>query len=124
MTHKFKTGDTGLTRNGRPYRVIADDAKGGAYPIVALISYADYADAEISSQNRLDGSHYLSDKASPLDLMPPVQSVYINVYEDDDGLMFWRDVYSTRGEADEGVATSEERLGCIRVELVRGRFDD
>jgi len=33
----WRTNDTGLTAAGKPYRILADDLRGGAGPIVAAV---------------------------------------------------------------------------------------
>jgi hypothetical protein len=67
MTHQFKVGDRGKTRDGREYRVILTDARGDE-PIVALVYDARGSDDAWNFRN--DG-RFTCEGRSPLDLMPP-----------------------------------------------------
>jgi hypothetical protein len=117
MAYQFKVGDTGKTRDGHPYRVIATDVA-GEYPILALVSYED---GEFPMRRRRDGVHLLTGQ-SPGDLIPSTPAVYINVYDDSDGTLWTPEaIHSARDVADK--CASGLRVGCIRVEL-EARFDD
>ena len=71
MTWKPKLGDRGKTRDGRPYRVIADDAA-NRFLIVALV--CDRSGSEWSISYLPNGS-WLENGESGLDLMPPPRTV-------------------------------------------------
>jgi hypothetical protein len=117
MTHQFKVGDTGKTRDGRPYRVIATDLNSNK-TIVAIIEYNGYDDA---TMRFADGRHFADGGLQAGDLMPPTPAVYINVYDDSDGTLWTPEaIYSSRYAADK--CAFALRVGCIRVEL-EARFD-
>ena len=117
MTHQFKVGDTGKTRDGRPYRVIATDLKSNK-TIVAIIEYNGYDDATMRFAN---GRHFADGGPQAGDLMPPSFAVYINVYDDSDGTLWTPEaIHNSRYAADK--CAMGRRVGCIRVEL-EARFD-
>lgn len=71
MPHEFKVGDTGLTRDGRPYRVICTDAKDGehAFGVVALVVHRGgrYEEPIRYCVNGIYDPHRSDDR----DLLPP-----------------------------------------------------
>ena len=118
MTYQFQVGDTGKTRDGRPYRVIATDLKSDE-TIVAIIEYN--GGNEFATMRFANG-HVVADGGLQAgDLMPPTPVVYINVYDDSDGTLWTPEaIHSSRDVADK--CASGLRVGCIRVEL-EARFD-
>jgi hypothetical protein len=119
MTHQFKVGDTGKTRDGRPYRVIATDLKSDK-TIVAIIE--NNGCDEFATMRFANGNLVAGGMAQAGDLMPPIPAVYINVYDDSDGTLCTPEaIYSSRYAADK--CAFALRVGCIRVEL-EARFDD
>lgn len=67
MTPAFKTGDTGTTTNGWPYRVICHDLKGAVGPLVVVIR--EQSGFERPAQYPADGKH--PGRLTYLDLKPP-----------------------------------------------------
>lgn len=67
MTASWKIGDTGLTAERKPYRIIADDLAGYPGPIVAVVR-RDGDDLVVRYQ--ADGKH--PGKLTYQDLMPPM----------------------------------------------------
>lgn len=65
MTMLWKTGDTGTTDNGWPYRVLCDDLKGRVGPLVVAIMQSG---VEQPTQYPADGKHPTQ---RYLDLKPP-----------------------------------------------------
>jgi hypothetical protein len=122
MAYQFKVGDTGKTRDGRPYRVIATDLT-NSRPIAAAIAAECGREALVS---RDANGQIISEVTTGGDLIPPASAVYINVYEREDGTR-WASAakHDTRKIADErsGQLFGSTRVGCIRVEL-EARFDD
>jgi hypothetical protein len=121
MTYQFKVGDTGKTRDGRRYRVLATDLK-SVETIVAAITPPN--GEEFVVERLATGKVHLDGSRAVGDLMPPTQVVYINVYERQDGT---RCAYNhpswSREEADLAITRVHTRIGCIRVDL-EARFDD
>ena len=119
MAYQFKVGDTGKTRGGRPYRVLATDLK-NAETIVAII---EHIGGDEFATMRFANGHVVADgRPQAGDLIPPAPAVYINVYEDEkDGLWTPEAIYTSRKVADKVAA--HVRIGCIRVPL-EARFDD
>ena len=119
MTHQFKVGDTGKTRDGRPYRVIATDLKFDD-TIVAIIE--NNGGNEFAAMRFANG-HVVADGGLQAgDLMPPIPAVYVNVYEQEDGTRVAGASTFTSREAADGNGRGGTRIGCIRVEL-GARFD-
>ena len=119
MTHQFKVGDTGKTRDGRPYRVIATDLKSDE-TIVAIIEHN--GGDEFATMRFANGNVVAGGMAQAGDLMPPTPAVYINVYKREDGaLVAGAYNQSSREDADNS-GRGGTRIGCIRVEL-EARFD-
>jgi hypothetical protein len=118
MTHQFKVGDTGKTRDGRRYRVIATDLKSEDTIVAAitLLSGEEYVALRFAT-----GKRFADGTSDADDLMPPTPAVYINVYDDSDGTLWTPEaIHSSRDVADK--CASGLRVGCIRVEL-GARFD-
>lgn len=121
MTYKFKVGDTGKTRGGESYRVIA----------VGLNHVRSVA-AVVKRTNGLEivgtffpNGHSYDGGRSEFDLIPPTPAVYMNVYEQSNGGPLLSHIqHGSRHEADKSAVNARNRVGCIRVELVEGRFDD
>lgn len=82
--YKFKVGDTGLTRNGRKFRVICTDKISviPEYVLVALVTEEDGAE-----QQRMATAYgvFVATLESALDLMPPRPKMYMDYYD-----LFWR----------------------------------
>ena len=119
MAYEFKVGDTGKTRDGRLYRVIATDLKSDE-TIVAII---EHIGGDEFATMRFANGHVVADgRPQAGDLIPPSPSVYLNVYECEDGTLRASSVlHWTRSAADE--SAHDSRIGCIRVPL-EARFDD
>jgi len=64
---EWKTGDTGTTTNGWPYRVLCHDLKGAVGPLV--VAYTPSSGVEQLAQYPADGKH--PGRLTYLDLMPP-----------------------------------------------------
>lgn len=88
MSYEFKVGDTGKTRGGQPYRVLATDANGG-WPLVALVN----GDVETKL---LDGRAWSNQSHSITDLLPPTRTVTTSrvweAFSRVDGRRIWSDV--------------------------------
>lgn len=67
MNGEWKTGDTGTTTNGWPYRVLCDDLKGAVGPLVVVIRRS--SGVEYPAQYPADGKH--PGRLTYLDLKPP-----------------------------------------------------
>ena len=119
MAYEFKVGDTGKTRDGRPYRVIATDLK-NAETIVAII---EHIGGDEFATMRFANGHVVADgRPQAGDLIPPTPAVYISVYKCEDGTLRASSVLQrTRSASDESAHAS--RIGRIRVPL-EARFDD
>ena len=121
MAYEFKVGDTGKTRDGRPYRVIATDLK-NAETIAAAIETP--SGEEYVTMCFANGKVYGGGTPSDNDLIPPTPAVYINVYEHKDGRRYsYNYPVSSREQADMSASRGHTRIGCIRVPL-EARFDD
>ncbi len=84
MSYQFKVGDTGKTRDGRPYRVLATDLK-GSYPVAAAVEYGIY---EESFRFTTTGKFNDQDKDHLLDLLPPTRTITVErwlVYHENNG---------------------------------------
>jgi hypothetical protein len=78
MTYQFKVGDTGNTRNGRPYRVIATDLKSEDTIVAAitLLSGEEYVALRFAT-----GKRFADGTSDADDLMPPTPaSVSASLY--------------------------------------------
>ena len=119
MAYQFKVGDTGKTRDGRAYRVVATDMKGTG-PLAVIILDTD--GREYVTERRACGMLFsgVTDRG---DLIPPTPAVYINVYEDGGEIFVDLKNYETRKAADRSASDRVERIGCIRVPL-EARYDD
>ena len=123
MAYQFKVGDTGKTRDGRAYRVVAVDVK-GPEPIAVLIAQCSGGAAEEYLATRLENGRVGTVREVDGDLIPPTPAVYINVYEWEDGTRSTGAAHDTRKGADETFPIpGAKRIGCIRVPL-EARFDD
>lgn len=119
MAYEFKVGDTGKTRGGRSYRVLATDLKSDQ-TIVVVIELP--SGEEYVAKRFANGNFYASGTPNDADLIPPTPAVYINVYKRKDGTKAGASTFSSRQAADlEG--RGGVRIGCIRVPL-EARFDD
>jgi hypothetical protein len=67
--YQFKVGDRGKTRDGRDYRVIADDVRCDDPLAVAVTD--DYTRREVVEGYQRDGSFSEAARGSAWDLMPP-----------------------------------------------------
>ena len=118
MAYQVKVSDTGKTRGGRPYRVLATDLK-NAETIAAAIETPN--GEEYVTMCFANGKVYGGGTPSDNDLIPT--SVYINVYERENGSRFCSP-HESRACADKAIhVDSNNRIGCIRVPL-EARFDD
>lgn len=106
------------TRDGRPVRILYTD-KSGEYPIVGLVMEGNY---EAIRQWLPNGRNYKpldSSWENPLDLINPVKKVYINLFKNDAGRMY----YDTREEAEKAGNASNKAnpfvgyIKTIEVEL-------
>jgi len=120
MTCQFKVGDTGKTRDGRPYRVIATDLKFDD-TIVAIIE--NNGGDEFAAMRFANGRVVADGGLQAGDLMPPTPAVYINVYEQEDGTRVAGAYNQSSREDADNSGRGGTRIGCIRVEL-EARFDD
>ena len=95
MTHTFKVGDEGKTREGYPYRVLSTDAR-GEYPVIAEILHPSGWRAHTFTS---DGQHIASSECQ-LDLTPPKATVTVWVpLLRDDGIVFYGCAQPTRSMA-------------------------
>lgn len=108
----FKVGDKVKTRDGHDARILATDLKGSDSIAAAVV----IGDCEYISMHGSNGKLCLSEKNHPLDLMPPVQVVYLNCY---DGYVA---TYLDKARAIEGA--SHGLVARLRIEITPGRFDD
>lgn len=92
MTHTFKRGDTGLTRDGRKFEVLADDM-GGTH---LLLVRAWGGGRWLAYEMRADGTS--SSTGVDHDLMPPPPPV-----TDEETDAYWAAAYPTFGKVSEGV---------------------
>lgn len=79
-------GETVCTREGKPARIICDNAQGSA-PVIALVEgRTSYKDKEIIVETPYSydetGNFHLDGSSSPLDLMIKPECGWINVYPD------------------------------------------
>ena len=111
--HKFSVGDTGLTRDGRPYRVICVDAKHSMTPIIALVTIDDGA-LEMPVRLRTNGQLARGEHES--DLMPPKQKRWVNVYRTEMPFL-----HATKKDADFMADTNPDRIACIEIEFSEGQ---
>jgi hypothetical protein len=120
MTHQFKVGDTGKTRDGRRYRVIATDLKSDETIAAAITnpSGEEYVVVRFAT-----GKYFVDETPDKSDLMPSTPAVYINVYERKGGTLVAGASTFTSREAAGAHGRSGTRIGCIRVEL-EARLDD
>ena len=105
------------TRDGKAARIVSRDAK-GPYPIVALIATDDGREEPHSYTCEGD---FTNDR-HPIDLInapAPKRVVYVNVYPDDSGGDI---LHLSREKADKDAASY--RIGCNRIELEPGRWDE
>lgn len=72
----FKDEDAGKTRDGLPYRVIADDRK-GSFPLVVLVETIPGAEY-LSSYTKF--GRFLGETDHCRDLMPPSRTVFVNFH--------------------------------------------
>ena len=118
MAYQFKVGDTGKTRDGRAYRVIATDVE-SPEPIAVVIQ--DGPGEEYVASRYPDGTQAPCGELCG-DLIPPTPAVYINVYEDSE-IFAGRAIHDSRDAADKNTSDGVPRVGCIRVPL-EARYDD
>lgn len=108
------------TQDGRPVTIVLTDARGDN-PIKGYIG-----DDETLLGWYASGQYYSSEK-NWRDLRnvapkPLERIVYANVYKNSDGELYAGQTYSSRGVADGKAASS--RVGCVKLELVEGQFDE
>ncbi len=108
----FKPGEY-VTRDGRKARVYATNGA-GIYPIHGATENRN--ELWTVQKWREDGG-FLDEGIHSLDLMPPKQVRYVNVYKDE-----VEGAWSCRNDADRSAARS--RLACIRIEFTEGQYDD
>ena len=121
MTYQFKVGDTGKTRDGRAYRVLATDLKNAETIVVAI---ENERGEEYVTKRFANGKVFAGGTSASGDLIPPTPAVYINVYVCEDGRRYsYNYPVSSREQADMSASRGHTRIGCIRVPL-EARFDD
>jgi hypothetical protein len=101
-------------------RVICNDAQTPDFPIVALIRESAGSD-EKAVHFTAGGHFYNSGNIHHYDLInapAPKRFVYVNVYEDGMSL-----IHFSRKAADDA-ALGYHRIGCNRIELEPGRWDE
>lgn len=77
MPYEFKVGDTGKTRDGRAYRVVAVDVATETGRCVIALARQNQPDGqETVVRTRLDGRVYVDDNEAGADLLPPKIKVY------------------------------------------------
>lgn len=112
------------TRDGRKARIICKDAKNEDFPIVALVTSHAGIEHGYAFTPRGKVTFGGTDCATDLINAPaPKRVVYVNVYDDSLPEVAERRVWPTREKADEA-AWQVSRVGCNRVELEPGRWDE
>jgi hypothetical protein len=108
------------TSTGELVTIVLTDAR-GEFPLRGYIGNAQ----ELTSW-KLDGK-YFSHDSNWRDLRnappkPREREVYINVYENGDGKIFSTSGHESRAVADSNA--TKHRLGCVKVKLVEGQYDE
>lgn len=109
------------TKTGRNVEIFTTMAKGD-YPVVGQIEQREGYGCMIYTWT-IDGKYFSEVTDDPLDLVnvPEKQHFYVNVYEDEGKLMPGT-ICVTREQAD--LMCHKSRVGCMKVELVAGQWDD
>lgn len=109
------------TRDGTPVNILSREGR-GTFPVIGYIGDATDVDTWTAE------GKYRTNKSGPEDLMnvpetPKQTEVWCNVYQSrhDDGLEVGGTALS-RAEADR--ICSHDRVGCIKVVLTEGQFDN
>lgn len=125
MTLKIEAGKRYRTRGGDEVEVLKTGLNTNGYTVFGVHTTANGVER---GRTWLGGSYYFEERdPSHLDLISeirPKRVVWLNVYEGDQGAMF----FSSRQEADADylkcLDLTPARLACIRVEFEEGQFDD
>lgn len=114
-----------VTRRGDPARIVARDCRNEIYPIVALVALADFEGTEEPRQFTPEGLASSDSDGNDVDDLinapEPKRVVYVNLYDEHRTLGGF---HTTRASADDGVDNSRQRIGCNRIELEPGRWDE
>lgn len=121
MTYQYKKGDTGKTRGGHDYEIVATDLH--IRPIGVILTYKDGSrvfESYYSGGKFLEPIHAL-EPFHTLDLMPPIvrTSLWANEYANSEGGHFLASPYTTREQA--GLARHSNCTALIELIFENGK---
>jgi hypothetical protein len=109
------------TVSGEPFVLLSTEGR-GAFNIVGYVGERDYV-MNFNDKGE-PASNHPAFKLRNVPAKPQEFEGYFNVYRDDDGTIYVGSPNDTRAEADQSADYSQTRIGCIKVKLVEGQFDE